>query len=52
MENETTEQIVDEHAEALDHAGDAAHGETLGGEVLAVMPRSACRSSTSGCSPT
>ncbi len=36
MENETTEQTVDEHAEALDQAGDAAHGETLGGEVLAV----------------
>jgi F-type H+-transporting ATPase subunit b len=37
MENETTEQVVDEHAEALDHATDAAHGgETLGGEVLAV----------------
>lgn len=37
MENETTAESVDANAEALQHAGDAAHGgETTGQEVLAV----------------
>lgn len=36
MENETTEQVEGGHAEALDLAGEAGHGESLGGEVLGV----------------
>ena len=36
MENETTEQAVDERAEALDHGAEAAQGGEAHGEVLGV----------------